>query len=179
MSGELRANAGLSITLEAIGIPARSLTGREAGIMTSSGPVDGMISEMHIDHITELLEKRIVPVVAGFQGYYHDLAEGRDEVSILGRGGSNLTAVALAHALEQPDCTMFSNVDGIYDKDPNACDDAKKIDEVTAADLLTWDPFPHVIQKEAGEYAVEGSIDIWIRSGFDNDLTGTLIRCGE
>ena len=179
MSGELRANAGLSITLEAVGIPARSMTGGEAGIMTASGPIEGMISTIHIGHILQLLEKRIVPVVAGFQGYYHDPVEDRDEVSILGRGGSNQTAVALADALEQPECTMLSNVDGIYDKDPNAYDDAEKIDEVTAEELLTWDPFPNVIQKEAVEYGVESSVDIWIRSGFDSELSGTLIRCRE
>jgi aspartate kinase len=179
MSGELRANAGLSITLEAVGIPARSMTGREAGIMTASGPVDGMISKIHIGHILELLEKRMVPVVAGFQGYYHDPVEGRDEVSILGRGGSNQTAVALADALEQPECTMFTNVDGIYDKDPNVHDDAEKIDEITAAELLKWNPFPKVIQREAVEYAVESNVDIWIRSGFDNQLAGTLIHCRE
>jgi len=179
MSGELRANAALSITLEAIGIPARSMTGREAGIVTASGPVDGVISEIKKGHITELLEKKIVPVVAGFQGYYYDAKEQRDEVSILGRGGSNLTAVALADALAQPDCIMFSNVDGIYDKDPNTFDDAKKIDEVTAHDLMTWEPFPRIIQREAVEYAVERHVDIWIRSGFDPDLSGTLIRCRE
>jgi len=177
MSGELRANAALSITLEAIGIPARSMTGREAGIVTANGPVDGVISKIHKGHILELLEKKIIPVVAGFQGYYYDPVEQRDEVSILGRGGSNLTAVALADALGQNDCIMFSNVDGIYDKDPNAFDDAKKIDEVNARDLLAWDPFPHVIQREAVAYAVESQVDIWIRSGFAPEIPGTFIRC--
>ncbi len=179
MSGELRANAALSITLEAVGVPARSMTGREAGIVTASGPVDGVISEIHKDHINELLGKNIVPVVAGFQGYYYDPEEGRDEVSILGRGGSNLTAVALADALRQPDCVMFSNVDGIYDKDPNAYNDAKKIDHVTADELMTWDPFPRVIQQEAVEYAVENRVNIWIRSGFDPELSGTFIKCRD
>ena len=179
MSGELRATAALSITLEAVGVPARSLTGREAGIVTSSGPVDGIISKIHIGHVLELLGRNIVPIVAGFQGYYYDPEEQRDEVSILGRGGSNQTAVALADALGQSECTMLTNVDGVYDKDPNAFDDAKKLPEVAASELLTWDPFPHVIQREAVEYGVETGVDIWIRSGFDADLSGTLIRSGE
>lgn len=179
MSGELRATAALSMTLESLGIPARSLTGREAGIVTSSGPVEGLISKIHIGHVLELLERGIVPVVAGFQGYYRDVKEQRDEVSILGRGGSNQTAVALADALDQPDCIMFTNVDGVYDKDPNAYADARKLDEVTANELFTWQPFPHVIQKEAVEYAVESKVDIWIRSGFSAELPGTLIRCRE
>jgi aspartate kinase len=177
MSGELRANAALSITLEALGFAARSLTGREAGIVTDTGPVDGVICRIHKGHVLELLERKIVPVVAGFQGYYYDSNEQRDEVSILGRGGSNLTAVALAHALKQPDCVMLSNVDGVYDKDPNSFDDAKKVDEITAEELLTWDPFPDVIQREAVEYAVEHGVNIWIRSGFDSTLPGTLIVC--
>jgi aspartate kinase len=120
-----------------------------------------------------------VPVVAGFQGYYWDDAEQRDEVSILGRGGSNLTAVALADALEQTECTMFSNVDGIYDKDPNKHVDAVKLSDIKASELLTWDPFPQVIQKEAVLYAVERGVDIWIRDGFDPNKPGTLIRCRE
>lgn len=177
MSGELRATAALSITLEAIGVAARSLTGREAGIVTDRGPVEGIICRIHKGHILELLERSIIPVVAGFQGYYYDAAEQRDEVSILGRGGSNLTAVALADALGQPDCVMFSNVDGIYDKDPNVFDDARKIDKVSAEELLSWESFPHVIQREAVEYAMEHAVNIWIRSGFDAGLPGTLIVC--
>ncbi len=177
MSGELRASAALSITLEAIGMAARSLTGREAGIVTDRGPVDGVICRIHKGHILELLERKIIPVVAGFQGYYYDSNEQRDEVSILGRGGSNLTAVALADALSQPDCVMLSNVDGIYDKDPEAFDDAEKPDEISADELLEWKPFPRVIQREAVEYAVKHGVDIWIRSGFDATLPGTLIRC--
>jgi aspartate kinase len=179
MSGELRATAALSITLEAVGVPARSLTGREAGIVTGSGPVDGIISKIHIGHVLELLGRGIVPVVAGFQGYYYDPEEQRDEVSILGRGGSNQTAVALADALDQPDCVMFTNVDGVYDKDPNTFDDAQKLDDVAASELFTWDPFPNVIQREAVEYAVEAGVDIWVRSGFDAELSGTLIKCSE
>lgn len=179
MSGELRANAALAIALVEAGFYARSMTGREAGIVTDKRHVGALVERVESGHVKSLLERRIVPVVAGFQGYYWDDEEKRDEVSILGRGGSNLTAVALADALEQGECTMFSNVDGIYDKDPNKHDDAQKLEEIRASELLEWDPFPQVIQKEAVVYAVERGVDIWIRDGFDVNKPGTLIKCRE
>lgn len=179
MSGELRANAALSITLRAIGIHARSLTGREAGIVTQSGPVDGIIAKVHKGYIMEMLDNNIVPVVAGFQGYYYDVEHQRDEVSILGRGGSNQTAVALADALDQPECTMFTDVDGVYDKDPNEFDDARKLHIVNGREMVEWDPFPKIIQRDAVEYALESNINIFVRSGFDPDLSGTEIVCRE
>jgi len=177
MSGELRANAALAIALVESGFKARSLTGREAGIVTDKRHVGALVERCEIGHVKNLLERQIVPVVAGFQGYYWDDEEQKDEVSILGRGGSNLTAVALADALDQPSCIMFTNVDGIYDKDPNKYAEAVKLDEIMADELLTWDPFPQVIQKEAVLYAVERGVDIWIRDGFDPNTPGTLIKC--
>lgn len=179
MSGELRATAALSMCLEDCGCKARSLTGREAGIVTNKRPVDALIERVDIGYVRELLDRKIVPVVAGFQGYYWDDAEERNEVSILGRGGSNLTAVALADALDQSSCIMFTNVDGVYDKDPNTNSDAVKLETIKASELLTWDPFPQVIQKEAVLYAVQCGIDIWIRASFNPEIPGTLILAQE
>ena len=105
------------------------------------------------------------------------LDRGRDEVSILGRGGSNLTAVALADAIEETSCTMFTDVTGVFDSDPAQNPDARQLDEVDAQELLTWDPFPQVIQREAVEYACERGVDIWIRSAFEPEAPGTLIKC--
>jgi aspartate kinase len=177
MSGELRANAALAMTLEELGVPARSMTGREAGIVTCGGPVEALIETVQIKHVQELIAKDIVPIVAGFQGYYRDPETGRDEVSILGRGGSNLTAVALAAALKQHECTMLSDVDGVYSKDPRRHNDAVKYDEVTADALFAMDPFPQVIQREAVQYAVQQAVDIWVRSGTDPKIPGTKILC--
>ncbi len=175
MSGELRANSALAMTLEEKGCAARSLTGREAGIITRGGPVGAQIDHVEAEHVTELIEKGIVPVVAGFQGYYYDEESQRDEVSILGRGGSNLTAVALADALGQESCVMFTDVDGVYDCDPNRHEDACKLSKVTAQELFEMDPFPQVIQKEALKYACERGVNIWIRSAFEPESEGTLI----
>ena len=179
MSGELRANASLAIVLEDAGCRARSLTGREAGLITTGGPVGAVVQGVNTAHLLDLLEMEIVPIVAGFQGFYYDKETGRDEVSILGRGGSNLTAVALASALGETETIMCTDVDGVYDKDPRAYAEAQKLDQVEARELLTWDPFPQVIQKEAVQYAVEQGVNIWIRSGQDPQAPGTLILCRE
>ena len=179
MSGELRANAALAIALVEAGLLARSLTGREAGIITDKRPVGALVERVEIGHVRNLLDRGIVPVVAGFQGYFWDDEEQRDEASILGRGGSNLTAVALADALDQPECTMYTNVDGIYDKDPNVYPDAAKLTDVKASELLQWEPFPQVIQREAVVYAVDRGVDIWICDGFSANKPGTLIKCRE
>lgn len=183
MSGELRANSGLAMMLQMLGIRATSMTGRESGIVTRLaarrfGPsVDAMIQTVHEGRLLELIVSGVIPVVAGFQGYYADTASGRDEVSVLGRGGSNLTAVALADALGQKDCTMFSDVDGVYDKNPKQFPDAQRFEELRARELFDIAPFPNVIQQEAVAYAAYRGVDIWIRSGFDPDAPGTLIVC--
>ena len=179
MSGELRANSSLAIALEGAGCTAYSMTGREAGIRSKGGPVGALIEAVDQGYVLSLVTRGIVPVVAGFQGYYRDPKTGRNEVSILGRGGSNLTAVALAAGLEQSEATMCSNVDGIYDRDPHAGPNAQKLTEVSGRELLDWEDFPRVIQREAVEYALEQKVDIWIRSGFDASIAGTRIICSQ
>lgn len=177
MSGELRANSALAMVLEDLGHGARSMTGREAGIVTDARPTKALVERVDTDRVQSLIDRHIIPVVAGFQGYYFDEAEGHNEVSILGRGGSNLTAVALAHYLGVTECTMFTDVDGVYDKDPNSHADAKKLTEVSAQELFSWEKFPQVIQKEAVEFAVRQGVDIWIRDGNRPQVPGTIIRC--
>jgi len=177
MSGELRANSALAMALRAVGCPAYSLTGREAGVETTPQAVDALVDHVDEEYLVSLLRAGVVPVVAGFQGHYWDERSHRDEVSILGRGGSNLTAVAIADALGQPECTMFTNVDGLYDKDPLKHKDARKLSSIHATQLLNWDPFPQVIQREAVVYAHERGIDVWIRDGFDPQVPGTRIIC--
>jgi len=177
MTGEQRATAALAMALREKGYASKSLTGREAGIITTSQYVDSAIESADTAYVQQLVDNGVVPVVAGFQGYIHDNRTGRDEVSILGRGGSNLTAVALAKALGQRECCMYSDVDGVYDKDPNKFDNARKYDVIYAEDLLAMDPFPQVIQRQAVLYSMEHGIDIWIKSGSHPGTPGTLIVC--
>ena len=178
MLGEVRANIALAMSLEERGCAARSLTGREAGSVTLGGPVGAAIERVDEQHVAELVALEIVPVVAGFQGYYPERESGRDEVSILGRGGSNLTAVALADALDQEECIMFTDVDGVYDCDPNVHGDkACKLGSVTAAELLAMEDCPQVLQREALAYACESGVNMWIRLAFEPEKTGKLIIC--
>ena len=177
MSGELRANSALALTLDSLKCPARSLTGREAGIMTQDGAVNATIQMVDTANLASLIDREIIPIVAGFQGYYYDERTGRDEVSILGRGGSNLTAVALAAALDQPETTMCTDVDGLYDADPKQDESAQRIKEIAGTELLSWPQFPAIIQRESVEYAIEERVDILIRSGFEPDLPGSRILC--
>jgi aspartate kinase len=177
MAGELRSNAGLALALREKGYAAKSLTGREAGIRTTPQYVDAVIEDVDPTYIKHLVDNDIIPVVAGFQGFFHDERTGRDEVSILGRGGSNLTAVALAKALGQRECCMYSDVDGVYDRDPRQNPDARKFAEIYAEDLLNIEPFPRVIQRQAVLFAMEHAIDIWIKSGTEPGKPGTLIIC--
>ncbi len=177
MSGELRSNAALALALREKGYPAKSLTGREAGIRTTPQYVDAVIEDVDPSYLAQLVDNGIVPVVAGFQGFFRDERTARDEVAILGRGGSNLTAVALAKGLGQRECCMYSDVDGVYDRDPRKHEDARKFDEIYAEDLLKIEPFPQVIQRQAVLYALEHNIDVWIKSGSQPGEAGTLIVC--
>jgi len=179
MSGELRASSALAMVLECFDCPANSLTGREAGVRTTPQYVDALIEQVDPTNARRLIERGVIPIVAGFQGFFLDESTGREDVAILGRGGSNLTAVAIADALGQTECTMLTNVDGLYDKDPNLHPDARKIEAIGAVELLGWHPFPQVIQREAVLYACERQVDIWIRDGFDPDLPGTRITCRD
>ena len=177
MTGELRSNSGLALALRGRGYPAMSLTGREAGVQTTRQYRNAGIEAVDATYVTQLIREGIVPVVAGFQGYFHDERTGRDEVAILGRGGSNLTAVAVAHALGQRECCMYSDVDGVYDRDPRKHEGATRYDEIYAEDLFKLDPFPQVIQQEAVNFAIRHGIDIWIKSGSEPGKPGSLIVC--
>lgn len=177
MTGELRSNSALAMALRAKGYAAMSLTGREAGIRTTPQYRNARIESVDASYVAQLVEQGIVPVVAGFQGYFRDERTGRDELAILGRGGSNLTAVALAHALGQRECCMYSDVDGVYNCDPNKHEDARKFESVYAADLWELPEWPGVIQEDAVRYAMRCGIDIWIKHGRKPGAPGTLILC--
>ncbi len=177
MAGELRSNAALALALRERGYAAKSLTGREAGIRTTPQYVDAVIEAVDPTTIKQLVAEGVIPVVAGFQGYFPDARTGRNEVSILGRGGSNQTAVALASALGQRECCMYSDVDGVYDQDPRKHGDAKRFDQIYAEDLLNMEPFPQVIQRQAVLCAMDYGVDIWIKSGCEPGKPGTLVIC--
>ena len=125
-TGEQITASKLSILLNRRGYPAISLTGWQAGIRTSSIHTSAKIEQIEIDRIQEELEKGKIVVVTGFQGI-----DEKQDITTLGRGGSDTTAVALQVALKADKCYIFSDVDGIYSADPNMITMTKRLDEIS------------------------------------------------
>src|SRR5437660_11178280 len=125
-TGERVTIALLAMALRGMGLSARSYTGRQVGIMTDSTHTKARIERIAADRIREALDDGIIPIVAGFQGINE-----HNDVTTLGRGGSDLTAVALAAALKADQCLIYTDVDGVYTADPNIVPAAKKLDKVS------------------------------------------------
>lgn len=125
-TGEQITASKLSILLNRMGYPTISLTGWQAGIKTSSIHTSAKIEEINISRIGEELQKGNIVVVTGFQGL-----DEKQDITTLGRGGSDTTAVALQVALKADKCYIFSDVDGIYSADPNMITMAKRLDEIS------------------------------------------------
>lgn len=125
-TGEQITASKLSILLNRKGYPTISLTGWQAGIRTNSIHTSAKIEQINIKRIEEELKKRRIVVVTGFQGL-----DEKEDITTLGRGGSDTTAVALQVALKADKCYIFSDVDGIYSADPNMITMAKKLDEIS------------------------------------------------
>ena len=130
-TGEQRSVALMAICLARMGIPAVSLTGRQAGVRTDAAHGDARIRRVDTSRIRRELGRRRVVLVAGFQG-----ADDADDVTTLGRGGSDTTAVALAAALGAARCQIFTDVDGVYTSDPRRDPAAKKYASISFDDML-------------------------------------------
>lgn len=130
-SGEQISMSKLSILLNRLGYPAISFTGWQAGIMTDSTNQNAKIEYIDTTRITEELNKNKIVIVAGFQGINKN-----NDITTLGRGGSDTTAVALASALNAKHCYIFSDVDGVYTTDPNKVTIAKKLETLTYEEML-------------------------------------------
>jgi len=173
-SGERVTSALLSIALNDMGYPTTAMTGRQAGIYTDTTHTSARIN--HIDPKpmeNELLYGKIV-VVAGFQGIGED---GR--VTTLGRGGSDLTAVAIAGALKADLCEIYTDVDGVYTTDPRIEPKAKKMDQISYEEMLELASLgAKVLQNRSVELAKKMGVNLVTRSSF-NDNPGTLITKEE
>ena len=122
-SGERVTIALMAMKLQSLGIKARSFTGRQVGIVTDSAHTKARISRVDTERVRRALAERVVPIVAGFQG----INEASD-VTTLGRGGSDLTAVVLAAALKADACVIYTDVDGVYTADPNIVPSARRLE---------------------------------------------------
>jgi len=160
----------LSMAINDLGHQAISFTGSQSGIITDERHTNAKIVEVRASRIREeLLEDKVV-IVAGYQG----VSRSR-EVTTLGRGGSDTTAIALAAALGARVCEIYTDVEGVYTADPDVVKDARKYDRLSFDEMLSLSTVGGtVLQKEAAEYAKKHGIDIEVRSSFSNG-PGTVI----
>ena len=170
-TGENAASALTAMAVNALGGRAISLTGAEAGILTDPIHTKARIANISPKQIQELLADDYIVIVAGFQG---QSAEG--ETTTLGRGGSDLSAIALAGALNADACQIFTDVDGVFTCDPRVVTDAKKLDEVAYDELLEMaGAGSKVMQSRAVEFAKKFGVEFEVRSSLKRDV-GTIAK---
>jgi aspartate kinase len=170
-TGERAATALTAMAVNALGGRAISLSGAEAGILTDRNHTKAHIANISPKQIHELLSDDYIVIVAGFQG---QTPEG--ETTTLGRGGSDLTAIALAGALNADACQIFTDVDGVFTCDPRIVLDAKKLKEISYEELLEMaGGGAKVMQSRAVEFAKKFGVEFEVRSSFKK-RSGTITR---
>lgn len=173
-SGERITSALLAIALEAKGQKSISLSGRGAGIVTDNTHTKARIEYINTQKITDLLKEDYIVVVSGFQGITES-----GEVTTLGRGGSDLSAVALAGALNADLCEIYTDVDGVYTTDPRIEKNAKKIHKISYDEMLELASMgAKVLLNRSVELAKKWNVPLVTRSSFTHD-EGTLITMEE
>jgi len=169
-TGERVTIALLAMDLRGRGINAQSFTGRQVGIITDSSHTKARIARVTAERIREALAEGIIPVVAGFQGINE-----RNDVTTLGRGGSDLTAVALAAALKADRCVIYTDVDGVYTADPNIVPSARRLDRVSYEEMLELARLgAKVLQSRSVEFAAKHGVPLEVKSSF-KEGQGTLV----
>ncbi len=169
-AGEQMSTAKLSILLNNMGYPSISLTGWQAGIYTNNSNQNAMIEYIDTSRIRKELEQGKIVIVAGFQGINQNL-----DITTLGRGGSDTTAVALAAALEAKNCYIFSDVDGVYTTDPNRIENAQKLAALSYEEMLEISSEgAKVLHHRCVEIGEKFKIPIITKSTFNNK-SGTMI----
>ncbi len=170
-TGEQVSAGLLSITLNSMGYPAVSLTGWQAGIKTDSAFTKARILDIDVERIRKHIEEGKIVVITGFQGI---TSEG--EITTLGRGGSDTSAVALAAALKADRCDIYTDVDGVYTADPRIVPEAKRIDVLSYEEMLELASLgAKVLQIRSVEFAMKYKVPLRVRSTF-TESEGTLIK---
>ncbi|CAI2717178.1 aspartate kinase [Nitrospina watsonii] len=173
-SGERVSSALLSIALHAIGCPAVALTGRQMGLLTDNSHTRARIKQIEAHRAQEVLGRNHVVVCAGFQGI-NELGD----VTTLGRGGSDTSAVALAVAVKADRCEIYTDVKGVYTADPRVVPNARKLHVVSFDEMLEMASLgAKVLQLRCVEFAKNFNIPLVVRSSFDEEDEGTYI-CKE
>jgi len=171
-TGEIVSSALLTMALHELGVDAISLTGQQAGISTDASHARARIANIRADRMERELGEGRVVIVAGFQG----VSEGLD-ITTLGRGGSDTTAVALAAALSADTCEIYTDVAGIFTADPRVCPSARPLRDIGYEEMLELATTgARVMHARAVEVGALYGVDILVRSTFDPDAPGTIIR---
>ena len=169
-SGERVTIALLSIALNSMGYPAKAFTGRQVGIVTDGVHTRARIERVGGERVREALKQGIIPVIAGFQGI-----SGESDVTTLGRGGSDLSAVAIAAALKADLCDIYTDVEGVFTADPNIVSEARKLDKVSYEEMLELASLgAKVLQNRSVEYAAKYGVKLRVLSTF-KEGSGTLL----
>ena len=173
-TGEKVSAALLAMALQQIGVPAKSFSASQISMKTTSTYSKAKILEVDGNKIQETLDAGIVPIITGFQG----ITESGD-VTTLGRGGSDTTAVAIAAQMKAERCDIYTDVDGIYTTDPRIVPEAKKLDTITMEEMLEMaGQGAKVIQIRAVEFANKYKVPVRVLSSFESG-NGTLISLEE
>ncbi|MFB2580753.1 aspartate kinase [Herbiconiux sp. P15] len=170
-AGERISMALLAMAIESLGHDARSFTGSQAGMITDARHGAARIVDVTPVRLREALDEGAIVIVAGFQGFNRDTKD----ITTLGRGGSDTTAVALAAALNADICEIYTDVDGIFSADPRLVPKAQKIDRITSEEMLELAANgAKVLYIRAVEYARRHGVTLHVRSSFNNN-EGTIV----
>jgi len=169
-TGEQTTAALLAMTLKRMNYPALSMLGHQAGVITDCTYGDARIIEIGAEYILKLIQKRNIVVVAGFQG-----SDVGGNITTLGRGGSDTSAVAIASAIKADICEIYTDVDGIYTADPNICEKARKIDRISYDEMLNMASLgAKVLQIRSVGFAKKYNVPVHVRSSFSEE-EGTMV----
>ncbi|MGD8521842.1 MAG: aspartate kinase, partial [Desulfobacterales bacterium] len=169
-TGEQTTSALLAMTLRSMKYPARSLLGHQVEVLTDQCFGNARIIDIRAEKIKELLSDRYIVVVAGFQGCDPD-----GNITTLGRGGSDTSAVAIAAAINADVCEIYTDVDGIYTADPNICDKARKLSVISYDEMLNMASLgAKVLQIRSVGFAKKFNIPVHVRSSFSEE-EGTMV----
>jgi aspartate kinase len=164
----------LAVALEDLGVPAESCLGYQIKVLTDNAHSQARIRDIEPSRLKDILDQGRVAVVAGFQGVDED-----GNVTTLGRGGSDLSAVAVAAALDADVCEIYTDVDGVYTTDPNMCVNARKIDRISYEEMLEMASLgAKVLQTRSVEFAMKHGVPIHVLSSF-REVSGTHVTKEE
>jgi aspartate kinase len=170
-SGERISNALVAMAIHSLGATARSFTGSQAGVITTSVHGKARIIDVTPGRIRQALDSGDIALVAGFQG----VAQDTKDITTLGRGGSDTTAVALAAALQADVCEIYTDVDGVFTADPRIVPDARRLDTITYEEMLEMAACgAKVLMLRCVEYARRYHVPVHVRSSY-SERPGTIV----